>query len=222
MLSSFLSDESDNCRLCNLQTRAKAAVVKKLEFTRTFIALFTFFQRFWYFWFLSSNLFLGLDLFFIGFFVFLILVSFPLIGLLSFTLFLLWFLLILTEGSLKIFANQITISNGQFADFISFLFSSRSQKTDDGWWVYFAFIYILSTNLSSTSPILLLCTLLTFSGMSSLWQIFFLGNFYCNINQNLEFPTLTTAAIQRRWAFMRYRSSNITRIFIFVRYLSNI
>ena len=40
-------------------------------------------------------------------------------------------------------------------------------------WVYFAFIYILlicyqTTNLSATSPILLLCILLTFSGMSAL------------------------------------------------------
>ena len=133
MFSSFLSDESDNCRLCNLQTRAKAAVVKKLEFTRTLIALFTFFQRFWYFWFLSSNLFLGLDLFFIGFFVFLILVFFTLIGLLSFTLFLLWLLLILTAGSLKIFANQITISDIQFVDFISHLFSSCSRRSDVGY-----------------------------------------------------------------------------------------
>ena len=132
--------------ISRLEQKLQAAVVKKLEFTRTFIALSTFFQRFWYFWFLSSNLFLGLDLFFIGFFVFLILVSFPLIGLLSFTLFLLWLLLMLTVGSLKIFANQITISNGQFADFISSLFSSRPQNTDNGWWVYFAISNMFSTN----------------------------------------------------------------------------
>ena len=143
MFSSFLSDESDNCRLCNLQTRAKAAVVKKLEFTRTLIALITFFQRFWYFWFLSSNLFLGLDLFFIGFFVFLILVFFTLIGLLSFTLFLLWLLLILTAGSLKMFANQITIFN-IFAICRFYIISIFFTFSKIWWWVYLAIIFILS------------------------------------------------------------------------------